>query len=355
MDNKQTWLSRTECAALRGFAILAIILHNYCHWLRLAVKENEYTFTAGKASGFWHHLCQPDLYLPVQAVSFLGHYGVPLFLFLSGYGLVMKYEREKDLPRWGFIRYHYQKLFNMMILGFAAFTMVDAITLGSFHYRAEHIVAQLLMYINVLPHPNAIIWPGPYWFFGLMLQLYLLYRFCFHRRHWSVIVAVIALCWVMQAIQEPQSELLNRLRYNSIGGVLPFGAGLLLARLTLQERMQSFAAWHRWQWALLAAVSLGLIVAGSMTYATWYMVPLLVIVCGVASVKSLPLHRFQWLVWVGNISAALFVTHPILRKIFIPMSHRGEVYGGLLLYLISALIVAWLCQQLINRMPKAHM
>ena len=52
MDNKQTWLSRTECAALRGFAILAIILHNYCHWLRLAVKENEYTFTAGKASGF---------------------------------------------------------------------------------------------------------------------------------------------------------------------------------------------------------------------------------------------------------------------------------------------------------------
>ncbi len=37
-------LSRTECAALRGLAIIGIFLHNYCHWLGpMAVKENEYT------------------------------------------------------------------------------------------------------------------------------------------------------------------------------------------------------------------------------------------------------------------------------------------------------------------------
>ena len=39
-------LTRKECSALRGIAILAIMLHNYCHWLRLAVKENEYTFSS---------------------------------------------------------------------------------------------------------------------------------------------------------------------------------------------------------------------------------------------------------------------------------------------------------------------
>ena len=37
-------LSRSECHALRGLAILGIFLHNYCHWLGPAVKENEYQF-----------------------------------------------------------------------------------------------------------------------------------------------------------------------------------------------------------------------------------------------------------------------------------------------------------------------
>ena len=35
---------------MRGLAIIGIFLHNYCHWLGFAVKENEYTFTMSKAS-----------------------------------------------------------------------------------------------------------------------------------------------------------------------------------------------------------------------------------------------------------------------------------------------------------------
>ena len=38
-------LTRPQCAALRGLAILGIVLHNYCHWLSPIVKENEYTFS----------------------------------------------------------------------------------------------------------------------------------------------------------------------------------------------------------------------------------------------------------------------------------------------------------------------
>ena len=29
---------------MRGIAILAIVLHNYCHWLGKMVQENEYQF-----------------------------------------------------------------------------------------------------------------------------------------------------------------------------------------------------------------------------------------------------------------------------------------------------------------------
>ena len=42
--NNDQLLSRTECSALRAIAIAGIVLHNYCHWLGFAVKENEYSF-----------------------------------------------------------------------------------------------------------------------------------------------------------------------------------------------------------------------------------------------------------------------------------------------------------------------
>ena len=57
-------LSRTECAALRGLAIIGIFLHNYCHWLGMAVKENEYTFTMSKSSQLMQVIASPDIYLP---------------------------------------------------------------------------------------------------------------------------------------------------------------------------------------------------------------------------------------------------------------------------------------------------
>lgn len=54
---------------MRGLAIIGIFLHNYCHWLGFAVKENEYTFTMSKASDLMQALAQPDLNLPIHLVS----------------------------------------------------------------------------------------------------------------------------------------------------------------------------------------------------------------------------------------------------------------------------------------------
>ena len=243
--NKQI-LTRNECNALRGLAIIGIFLHNYCHWLGPIVKENEYQYFQKNIDALNVVLSHPDQNLVMHLLSFFGHYGVPIFLFLSAYGLVMKYERKPDVAVtshssssvikfklsliWDFIRYHYLKLFKMMIVGFVAFTMVDAITPGRFHYKFMDVIAQLFMYNNILPNPDKIIWPGPYWFFGLMLQLYIVYRLFLYRRHWGYTVALIILCEIIQLSCNPEGEALNRWRYNFIGGMLPFGAGLLTAR-----------------------------------------------------------------------------------------------------------------------------
>lgn len=368
--NKQI-LTRNECNALRGLAIIGIFLHNYCHWLGPIVKENEYQYFQKNVDALNVALTHPDSNLPLHLLSFFGHYGVPIFLFLSAYGLVMKYERKPDVSVsshssasvikyqlsqiWDFIRYHYLKLFKMMIVGFVAFTMVDAITPGRFHYDFLGVVAQLLMFNNVLPTPDKIIWPGPYWFFGLMLQLYIVYRLFLYRRHWGFAVALIIICEIIQLSCNPEGEALNRWRYNFIGGMLPFGIGLLTARHGEPFTYQLSA--------IIIVPSIYMVYYFCDGFFNWTLVPLAIIFTNVCLVKLLQPRSnnfistllgaiFRFLQWMGSISAALFVCHPITRKIFIPISRQGNFYTGLLLYIIASICLAWLFNELMKRIPN---
>lgn len=369
---KNGMLTRTECTALRGLAIMGIFLHNYCHWLPHIVRENEYQYVQHHVDWLEYVLKHPNEYLLVHLLSFFGHYGVPVFLFLSAYGLVLKYEgrepevKPKDTAEksedtaaqdgcdtgkhsyWDgcfvFLREHFWKLFQMMFVGFVAFTMVDAITPDSHRYEFLDIVAQLGMFNNVLPHPDKIIWPGPYWFFGLMMQLYLVYRLLLYRKHWGWVVALIVVCEIIQLTCDPAGEALNRWRYNCIGGMLPFGTGLLTARYGRNI--------DRKLCLLMVIPSLYLIYMFSHGFFYWTLAPMAVVFTSICIVKALPQRALQPLVWMGGISAALFVCHPITRKIFIPVSRHGDVYAGLLLYIISSIALAWLFGEIIRKMKK---
>ena len=347
---KKELLTRTECDVLRGIAIIGIFLHNYCHWLRPVVQENEYQYFKHNVDWFYQvlHSHWTGL-LPFHILSFFGHYGVPVFLFLSAYGLTVS-----TLPVAGFIRYHWLKLFRMMIVGFVAFTMLDAITPGQHHYSVIDIIGQMGLFNNVLPHPDDIIWPGPYWFFGLMIQLYIVYRLFMYRRHWTWTVALILLCAAIQLACDPESDALNRWRYNCIGGILPFGVGLLYARY--------MRPWSISTHIVVFIVSTIAVFLMSFTYLSWYLVPLAVCSAAISFVKILSAipalsgKNSTWLTtglaWMGSISAALFVCHPITRKIFIPISRGGDYYTGLLLYIISSICLAWLFKLLMKKIPN---
>ena len=371
-------LSRSECNVLRGLAIIGIFLHNYCHWLSPIVKENEYQYFQHNVDWFNQVLVNPDLSLPFHLLSFFGHYGVPVFLFLSAYGLVLKYEAKPHLENatqfvgingkksfnWReplqFIRYHYLKLFKMMIVGFVAFTMLDAITPGAHKYHFLDIVAMLGMFNNVLPEPDHIIWPGPFWFFGLMLQLYIVYRLFIYRRHWGFTLGLMVICVAIQlalGFDNPESEAMNRYRYNFMGGMLPFGLGILYARygekilMTFHHNATNF-------FGIIFCCSIIYSLSGSMI--GWTFVPLFICLLSVLTAKVL--SGVNWLSginkvleWMGVISAALFVCHPITRKIFIPISRQGDLYAGLLLYIISSICLAWLFSQLMKKIPNPQM
>ena len=352
-------LSRKECSAMRGIAILAIMLHNYCHFIGQIVKENEYQFFTSNNNGLWQVLTHPDYLLPVHLLSYFGHYGVPVFLFLSGFGLVLKYESQADGPKAiPFIRYHYLKLLRMLIVGFTLFVCVDMVTPGRFPFHWDNVIAQLLMYINVLPQPDKIIWPGIYWFFGLMMELYIVYRLLLYRRSSWFVVALVAICWLLQMFCDPNGETLNRLRYNFIGGMLPFGLGLLAARIPMLGMKRShggngmFPRWEHLVWLLLLLLAIGLSFAMCFNFQTWLWIPVFIIVGTIALVKLMPECVLKVFVWFGSISAAMFVAHPIARKLFITVAWKQDIYDGLVLYIVVTIALSWAVKQIIDKIPS---
>ncbi len=359
-------LSLRQSQALRGIAILGIVLHNYCHFLKFAVKENEYTFTADKPQQFWDALVSLNHDLFIHFFSFFGHYGVPIFLFISGYGLVKKYEAPLLSPQGGAIPFlwrHFRKLFRLMIWGYLLFVAVYFLRNdnGWEVYSWDRIAAQLTMTVNFLyEHPDRVIKPGPYWFFGLMMQLYALYIFVIHRwRNIWLLLALVVGCWLIQVLM-PTPDALNFVRYNFIGGVLPFAAGVALARKSLTPdpspkgegrryiHAPSTASRHITPLFLWGGVGGVAVLVGSFWFHTWLWVPLFVVIGAVATVKLLP----EWLLrpceWVGGISAALFVMHPLMREIIIPHYRHTDIYYGIAVYLLASIAAAMILKRFLQ-------
>jgi peptidoglycan/LPS O-acetylase OafA/YrhL len=334
-------ISKTESQAMRGIAILAIVMHNYCHWLGKMVQENEYQFFERNVRRLMVEVAHPSWEIIAHLLSFFGHYGVPVFVFLSAYGLVMKYEKSSPVEEnaSSFIWKHYKKLFFMMIVGYSAYVMVDYMTPAPRRYEFWNVIGQLGMFSNLYKDPDHDIWPGPYWYFGLMVQIYILYRLVFHpscrfsRNKW-IIGGLFAVTLLSQLFFRPEGMTLQWYRYNVMGSLPVFIVGLMFARYN------RFNEPTRTSYACFVIASVALIFLFSLWFATWIIVPFLICIGTVALVKLLPQSLLKPLVWVGGISASMFVCHPITRKVIIPISRHGDIYAGLILYLVATIVLA---------------
>lgn len=367
-ENTTFSLTREQTAAMRGIAILAIVLHNYTHWLGPMVKENEYMFIEHNVRRLTVELSHPSWDIFSHLLSFFGHYGVPVFVFLSAFGLVKKYEEpilslpkgggtgvRKEESTWEFLYKHWKKLFTMMVVGYAAFVLVDYMTPAPRHYEFWNVVGQLGMFSNLYSDPDHDIWPGPYWYFGLTLQLYIVYRLVFYPGNGSlagtikalqnpIVMAVIALGFLfVQLLFDPEGEVINWYRYNCMGNLPVFIFGLILTRSAYTMRFDTKAAN-----ATLTILLSCFILTFSMEYITWMIVPFLIVFATISLAKSLPDIAMRAMVWIGGLSSYMFICHPIVRKVIIPISRRGDMYAGLLLYIVATIILAIVFKHIVN-------
>lgn len=338
---------------LRGLAILSIILHNYTHWMYGAIFENEFTYQEWHVSKLLNYLSHPDGRLPLQLLSFFGHYGVVIFVFLSAYGLEKKYGRTtKEVRPLPFIWTHYLKLLSMCIVGYIGYLLLMIRLVGlpeNGFLEASYLLSMTSnLYTTQLGGPHI---PGPYWYFGLMLQLYIVYRLFLFRRSWNVVAVAIIISCIAQAVVTPNGDAMLWLRNNFIGSILPFGLGLLYARyegaIKLRKRVHS----------LIALVSVILIYTTSLSFIPWLFTPIFVCSLGISSSQLLPQRIQSPIIWVGEISAAIFVSHPIVRKSVLILNDKFELqpYLSVLIFLVGALLVGWGFQPILNRSTKLFM
>ena len=293
-------LTREQCNGMKGYAILLIMIHNYVdHIMGMGCNEMAYSpsatadFAAMATTQFsiWHFF------------SFSGWIGVALFLFVSGYGLTRKYG-DGSINKPLFIRRHVVKLWMLLAPVYILYVVVQHYWCGEPH-NWQSVIAQLTFTINLLSYDDNgfVIEPGVYWFFGAILQFYLVFLFI---RKWPVKWLVMAMIGALMLhyafLYHTSDDTMWWFRQNCIGWGAPFLLGMIAAKVSWEPS-------RLWLWVLIPASLAALYLCMTIKI----LIPFTEL-CTILLFCSLSLLiNLKFINAVGLISASIFVIHPFIR------------------------------------------
>ncbi|MCM1066693.1 MAG: acyltransferase [Muribaculaceae bacterium] len=331
-------LSKESSYILKGMAIIAIVMHNFCHFN--GVIENEFTFSTSNLSEFWTNLSHGAIAALWTIISFLGHYGVEIFVFLSGYGLAKKY--ADGLPSFSvYFRHTIKKIWGLLTPGLLIFALISIAQGGTILHTAKQFLLTQLFLTHLHPDWLDNIAYGPYWYFGLAIELYLFYYVVGHRASSRSLLVGSALCLIVQyivaSIAGPESAILGQLRVNLFIALPVFSLGICLARHPL---VLNSATWHT-----CGALTLALAVTLSIIPhpAAWLLSSLPWPPAAIWLSTFIPGVLRTTLLYLGQLSALLFVSHPIIRHLSLIITGSREVWTWthLGIYCLATLIAAF--------------
>lgn len=169
-------LEKADTLNLKCFAIISIILHNLLHNIKKFPSQNEFNFSIEKFSSFVEIIINDHSDIYRSVLSYFGHYGVPIFVFLSAYGLTRKYQGdnlkylEVVLPQ--IKKVYYPFVFTIIIWLSYDFILNNVSIVQNLSEYWEALFFKLAM-INLPGYSLAPI--GPWWFFPAILQLYIIF------------------------------------------------------------------------------------------------------------------------------------------------------------------------------------
>jgi peptidoglycan/LPS O-acetylase OafA/YrhL len=337
--------TKRDTSIVKGFAILCIVFHNFFHWLPPSPGENEFDFSPSRVRVFFQLLGDRPSEIINICFSYLGYYGVQLFILISGFGLAVSMMNHPKTWE-AFVFNRLKKLYPLLLIGLLTYFLGVVVMEGRLLNASEQkeLVYKLLLIHTLIPGSELSLC-GPWWFFGLIFQLYLLFPLlfrCIKKWGWKAFAAVCIFSYALIYVFSDGLNLYHGtvLMKNAPGHLPEFCLGILLA---CSENKKI-----HWSWLVLAVI---LFVWGNFTpgfYPFTFLSLCVITVFVTQSWKSKSKRwkkafRFPFSVfhYFGGISMALFVVHGMFRKPVLSLEQWMDGSAGvhLLMGLIYFLIV----------------
>lgn len=354
-------LSKRDVAILKGGGILMIFLHNYFHWQPGMGIENEFAFKVSGVQAFFAHVLDGPVELVRYLFAYFGHFGVQLFVLTSGYGLAIS---ARSGRRTSYVEHLFPKLikiFALLLIGALIISVIRYVNDGhafNFGVVLEIIIGRMSSMWN-FSGSTIFRYSGPFWFFGLIVQLYVLFpllnKLLARMPTRSASLLLIALL-VLNALLYPVSVRLDLPLMGIFIGHLPtFLFGMLLVRHDAQLP------------AALVATALLVFFLGqfhvAFFMATFISAAILMLAVFLAVRGAGRWRVGRWigdaLEWVGGISMAIFIINGPLRVLAIFRDAKGDLLTSRILLFTVILFVlavptAWVFKMLSSAMQVAY-
>ncbi|RAJ16338.1 acyltransferase family protein [Olleya aquimaris] len=338
-------LTKTDTLLLKGLGILAIVFHNFMHRIPPVYLENEFYFDATIFSNYLSRFTTHPEHIFQYLFSYFGHYGVQLFIFLSGYGLMIAYKNKLN-SFWQFISTRLIKLYPAFLLAVLCIVVLKHMVLNApFNTDAAlNIVYNITFTANWIPNAWYTL-SGPFWFYSMIFQMYIIFywlvKYC--KITTKMLWVVLLLSYVVIFTFGVYFEQLKLSVYlNFIGNLPVFVLGMILAKIKFDFNKISKLVW---------VLALVIFILGQYNRYFWYVsqiafVTLFLITYNILKPYCNTKTLKNALLFTGKLSMYLFVVNGFMRTpwLYLLKNNNSEWFPYLLLvfHIVSVFIAALL-------------
>lgn len=360
-DIKWIPLDKIDTTICKGIAILFIATHNFMHRFPNP-KQKEFFFDEGSFESYLYIIKHDSLNSIQATLSYFGHFGVQLFIFLSAYGLTKKYINNPPSYK-EFIISRVFKIYPSFLLAILAWAIITGWFVGIINNNGEvistngygilgpikmlywhlhEIALKLLLVSNFIP--GQVFRPvGPWWFISFIFQFYIIFPFYYniYTKYGAKSILLTSLISLL-IIAAIDGEIARVNILSTVFGHFPeISLGMYLAK---EENRELSFPW------IFILISGALFLAGNLYKILWFgtHITFLVLMLSVLqkAISSIKIRQsfYNPIAFVGGISMQIFLVNGFLRHPFIDWAKLYNHWALTLLFcalsLATSIIVA---------------
>lgn len=333
-------IEKNDSFLLKGWSIAIIVLHNFLHNTKQLPSQNEFSYSMDKANSLVDIILYNHSDIIRALLSFYGHYGVKVFIFLSAYGLTKIY-LDKEINIRVYLLRHITKIYKafFLVLLFWVLYELTVNKIGLALFLTTHAKAVFLKLIGLNIPGFALAPVGPWWFIPVIFQFYLLFPillFCFKKYGSFFLLSISILTYIILGFVDKKILFLN-----AIGHLPEYSLGIYLASL----------ASFRIKWPVFVLALIGFVL--SHFHPVFWLfsgVSIILLILALYGDETRKPHKIM--VKIGKLSLYIFLINGFMRRPFLDWANSFDNDLFLLICSLIFLAVVVVTAKLLSNIKK---